>query len=78
LNDAGVSNQDLGQKIVKLFELNAYLSKRVVETAGHLKGNSSKLAMTADMQEKELAQLTGSLSGLQVIFVCFIFCPPFF
>ena len=66
LNDMNVSYQDVSQKVLKLYELNAYLSKKIVETAAHLKGNSSKLTMTANMIETELNDLTSNYNGLQI------------
>ena len=66
LNDMGLTNVDLTQKVIKLYELNAYLSKRIVENSNHLKGNASKLTMANNLLETELKELTNNYNSLQV------------
>ena len=65
INEMGFTNSDLTQKIVKLYELNAYLSKRIVENSNHLKGNASKLSMSNNFLETELRQVTSNYNRLE-------------
>ena len=65
INEMGFTNSDLTQKIVKLYELNAYLSKRIVENANHLKGNASKLTVSSNLLETELRQVTTNYNRLE-------------
>jgi hypothetical protein len=65
LSDMGFTNSDLTQKVVKLYELNAYLSKRIVENSNHLKGNSSKLSLSSNLHETELRQITSNYNRLE-------------
>ena len=65
INDMGFTNSDLTQKIVKLYELNAYLSKRIVENSNHLKGNASKLTVSDSLLETELRQVTSNYHRLE-------------
>jgi len=60
------NDTDLAKKVVKLYELNTFLTQRVVETANHLKGNCSKLAVSQTLLEGEFSQLSSTYNNLQV------------
>ena len=66
VNDMNVNSLDLAKKVIKLYELNAYLSKRIVENANNLKGNASKLTMNNDLLEAELKELTSNFNGVKI------------
>lgn len=61
-----MNGTDLAKKVVKLYELNAFLTQRVVETANHLKGNSSKLSVSQAVLEGEFSQLSNTYNSLQL------------
>ena len=66
VNDMNVHSLDLAKKVIKLYELNAYLSKRIVENANNLKGNSSKLTLAQTLLEDELKEVSSNYEGLKI------------